>query len=285
MIAELDRAAGRRRKLADVTLNLQKAQAEFTTRAARLHAQPRAVRARTCAPPSITLEEKKLAQGAGQVRGADDQATGRDRLREGAARARAVEAQPRHEDQAGRREDVVRRRGPRPPAEQPQEHPGRAWPASPISAPAPGMVIYVREWNGKKKGVGSQWNAVGPDGRHAARPHADGVADLRQRSRRPEARASARRSQISLDADPTKKLAGTVTQHRERRRAAAQPGLEGVRGEDRGREGRHHAAPGHDDVERDRDRVDAERAVGAARGGGRPRAASPTSTRRTAAAS
>ena len=28
-----------------------------------------------------------------------------------------------------------------------------------VKAPAPGMVIYVREWNGKKKGVGSQWNA------------------------------------------------------------------------------------------------------------------------------
>ena len=24
-----------------------------------------------------------------------------------------------------------------------------------VKAPAPGMVIYVREWNGKKKGVGS----------------------------------------------------------------------------------------------------------------------------------
>ena len=28
-----------------------------------------------------------------------------------------------------------------------------------VRAPPPGMVIYVREWNGKKKGVGSMWNA------------------------------------------------------------------------------------------------------------------------------
>src|SRR5438445_134356 len=28
-----------------------------------------------------------------------------------------------------------------------------------IKAPSAGMVIYIREWNGKKKGVGSQWNA------------------------------------------------------------------------------------------------------------------------------
>jgi hypothetical protein len=31
-----------------------------------------------------------------------------------------------------------------------------------INAPSPGMVIYVREWNGKKKGVGSQWNTWDP---------------------------------------------------------------------------------------------------------------------------
>ncbi|MEP6992582.1 MAG: hypothetical protein ABJA80_16730 [bacterium] len=28
-----------------------------------------------------------------------------------------------------------------------------------VKAPAPGMVIYIRDWSGKKKGVGSQWNA------------------------------------------------------------------------------------------------------------------------------
>jgi hypothetical protein len=48
-----------------------------------------------------------------------------------------------------------------------------------IKAPAPGMVIYVREWNGKKKGVGSQWNAWETPC-HAARPHADGIADVHQ---------------------------------------------------------------------------------------------------------
>ena len=34
-----------------------------------------------------------------------------------------------------------------------------------IKAPAAGMVIYVREWNGKKKGVGSQWSAWDPPSR------------------------------------------------------------------------------------------------------------------------
>ena len=31
-----------------------------------------------------------------------------------------------------------------------------------IKAPAPGMVIYVKEWNGKKKTAGSQVNAWDP---------------------------------------------------------------------------------------------------------------------------
>ena len=52
---------------------------------------------------------------------------------------------------------------------------------------------------------------VGSDRRDAARSHADGVADVRQRSRRAEARASDRTVAISLDADPTKKLTGKVT--------------------------------------------------------------------------
>ena len=66
--------------------------------------------------------------------------------------------------------------------------------------------------------------------------------------------------QITLDADPTKKLDGTVTAGRERRRAAAEPGFQGIRGQDRGREGRHDASPGHDDGQRDRDGIDSQRA-------------------------
>ena len=30
------------------------------------------------------------------------------------------------------------------------------------TGPAGGMVIYVREWNGKKKAVGSQWSPWDP---------------------------------------------------------------------------------------------------------------------------
>ena len=90
---------------------------------------------------------------------------------------------------------------------------------------------------------------------------------------------------IALDADPTKKLAGTVTGVANVGEQRPEPGLKGLRGEDRGHEGRHDAPAGHDDVERDRSRVGAERAVDSARGGDERGRLSPTSTRRAVAAS
>jgi RND family efflux transporter MFP subunit len=73
------------------------------------------------------------------------------------------------------------------------------------------MVIYVREWNGKKKGVGSQWNAWDPT--------VATLPDLTQmESDTYINEVDVRKIQvgqkvsISLDADPTKKLEGTVTQ-------------------------------------------------------------------------
>src|SRR5206468_9628133 len=79
-----------------------------------------------------------------------------------------------------------------------------------INAPSPGMVIYVREWNGKKKGVGSQWNAWDPT--------VATLPDLTQMEsdtyiNEVDVRKIAVGQQvlIALDADPTKKLKGTVT--------------------------------------------------------------------------
>jgi hypothetical protein len=72
------------------------------------------------------------------------------------------------------------------------------------------MVIYVREWNGKKKGVGSQWNAW--DATVATLPDLSQMesqtyineVDVRKI-------ALGQKVQITLDADPTKKLDGVVT--------------------------------------------------------------------------
>jgi RND family efflux transporter MFP subunit len=78
-----------------------------------------------------------------------------------------------------------------------------------IKAPAPGMVIYVKEWNGRKKVVGSQVNAWEP-----------GVATLPDLSQMESITyvneidvrkvAAGQKVTLTLDADPSKKLKGTV---------------------------------------------------------------------------
>jgi RND family efflux transporter MFP subunit len=79
-----------------------------------------------------------------------------------------------------------------------------------ITAPSPGMVIYVREWNGKKKGVGSQWQpwdptvATLPDLTQMESQTYVNEVDVRKL-------ALGQKVVISLDADPSKKLDGTVT--------------------------------------------------------------------------
>ena len=80
-----------------------------------------------------------------------------------------------------------------------------------IKAPSAGMLIYDREWNGKKKGVGAQWNAWNPT-----------VATLPDLTQMESATyinevdvrkiVVGQKVEIALDADPTKKLQGTVTQ-------------------------------------------------------------------------
>jgi RND family efflux transporter MFP subunit len=79
-----------------------------------------------------------------------------------------------------------------------------------VRAPAPGMVIYVKEWNGKKRTAGSQVNAWDP-----------GVATLPDLTQMESVTyvneidvrkiAVGQPAVITLDADPTKKLTGKVT--------------------------------------------------------------------------
>jgi len=79
-----------------------------------------------------------------------------------------------------------------------------------VKAPSSGMVIYVREWNGKKKGVGSQWNAWDatvatlPDLTQMESQTYINEVDVRKV-------AVGQKVVITLDADPTKKLDGVVT--------------------------------------------------------------------------
>jgi RND family efflux transporter MFP subunit len=78
-----------------------------------------------------------------------------------------------------------------------------------IRAPSPGMVIYVKEWNGKKKGIGSQVSAWDPTvatlpdlGQMESLTYVNEI-DVRKI-------ASGQNVTVSLDSDPTKKLSGKV---------------------------------------------------------------------------
>jgi multidrug efflux pump subunit AcrA (membrane-fusion protein) len=79
-----------------------------------------------------------------------------------------------------------------------------------IKAPADGMVIYAREWNGKKKVVGSQINswdptvATLPDLREMESITYVNEIDIQKI-------ATGQKVKLKLDADPNKPLTGTVT--------------------------------------------------------------------------
>ncbi len=78
-----------------------------------------------------------------------------------------------------------------------------------IKAPSPGMVIYIKEWNGKKKGVGSQVSAWDPT--VATLPDLGQMESLTYVNEIDVRKVAAgQKVTISLDSDPTKKLPGTV---------------------------------------------------------------------------
>ncbi|HVA56908.1 MAG: HlyD family efflux transporter periplasmic adaptor subunit [Gemmatimonadaceae bacterium] len=79
-----------------------------------------------------------------------------------------------------------------------------------IRAPAPGMVIYVKEWDGKKRTVGSTVNPF--DGAVATLPdltQMESVTYINEIDVRKV--AVGQKVTITLDADPSKALPGTVT--------------------------------------------------------------------------
>jgi RND family efflux transporter MFP subunit len=78
-----------------------------------------------------------------------------------------------------------------------------------IKAPSPGMVIYVKEWNGKKKGIGSQVSAWDPT--VATLPDLGQMESLTYVNEIDVRKVAAgQKVMVSLDSDPTKKLPGTV---------------------------------------------------------------------------
>jgi len=80
-----------------------------------------------------------------------------------------------------------------------------------ITAPAPGMVIYFKEWNGKKRTAGAQigsWDPV-----VATLPDLSGMQSITYVNEIDVKKvAKGQPVTVTLDADPTKRLHGTVTQ-------------------------------------------------------------------------
>ena len=207
IIAELDRGPAAA-KLADVSLNLQKATAQYTS--AMLDSALNLAQSREdMRTAEYTLEEKKLAKEQAQYeaptikRQADidyekaqralerSKANYDTKLKQAIAKMSEVGAdRERQSNQLKIIQDVMA--------------------SFTVRAPGPGMVIYVREWNGKKKGVGSQWSpweptvATLPDLTQMESQTYVNEVDVRKI-------AVGQKVHITLDADPTRKLPGTVT--------------------------------------------------------------------------
>lgn len=79
-----------------------------------------------------------------------------------------------------------------------------------IRAPAPGMVTYVKEWNGKKKTTGSQVNAWEPA--VATLPDLTSMESITYVNEIDVRKIAVGQSaELSLDSDPSKRLKGKVT--------------------------------------------------------------------------
>ncbi len=207
VIAELDRQPAATR-MSDVTLNLQKAQAEYTT--AQLDSTLNlAVAREDVRTAEYTLEEKKIAKEQSQYeapsikrqaeidfekaqRAYEQSKRNLDtKTKQAVAKMSSVGADlGRQQNQLKNIQNVMQ--------------------SFTVRAPASGMVIYVREWNGKKKGVGSQWTAWDPT--------VATLPDLSQMESQTYINevdvrkiAVGQPVEITLDADPSKKLHGSVT--------------------------------------------------------------------------
>ena len=208
VIADLDKQPIATR-LADVTLNLQKAQADFTT--AQLDSTLNlAVAREDVRTAEYVLEEKKILKEQAKYEAPtirrqaeiDYEKAQRaweqskrnlsTKTKQAVAKMSSVGADlGRQQNQLKNIQDVMA--------------------SFTVRAPAPGMVIYVREWNGKKKGVGSPWTAWDPT--VATLPDLTQMesqtyineVDVRKIS-------VGQKVKITLDADPSKRLDGTVTQ-------------------------------------------------------------------------
>ena len=208
IIAQLDQTPVAT-QLSNVTLNLQKAQADFTT--ARLDSALTLAQAREdIRTAEYGLKEKQLLKDEAQYEApmlkqqAELDYEAAARALEQAKRSLTIKTQQAVAKMSSVGADLNR--------QQNDLATTQAVLASfTIRAPAPGMVIYERDGNGQEKGVGSSWApwnptvATLPDLTQLESDTYINEVDIRKI-------AVGQPVQITLDADPRKQLAGVVTQ-------------------------------------------------------------------------
>jgi RND family efflux transporter MFP subunit len=207
VVAELDRST-LANKMAEVSLALQKAEAVYEQ--AMLDSTLNLSKAREdIRSMELGLEEKRLAkeQAAYEAPTVKRQAEiDLERAERTLAQARLDYKTKTEQAQAKMREVGADRERQRNRLRIAQE----VMQAFTIRAPAPGMVIYVKEWNGKKRTTGSQvssWDptvATLPDLTRMESITYVNEIDVRKI-------AVGQPALITLDSDPGKRLTGTVT--------------------------------------------------------------------------
>ena len=207
VVAELDRSALASR-LTDVTLALQKAQAQ--AQQAMLDSTLTLSGAREeIRNDSLVLEEKRLAKEEAVY----EAPTVRRQAEIDYERAQRalVQAQTDYQTKTAQAEAKMREVGTEVDRQRNLANVVQEVMAGfTIKAPSPGMVIYVKEWNGRKRTAGSQVSAW--DNVVATLPDLTRMESITYVNEIDVARVAVGQPvEVTLDADPTKHLTGKVT--------------------------------------------------------------------------
>ncbi len=207
MVAELDKTPAAT-KMADVSLALQKAQAQFEQ--AQLDSALNLSKAREdMKTMELALEEKQIAKDQAKYEAPSVQrqaAIDLEKAQRALAQAKLDYKTKTEQAQAKMREvgaDVQRQRNLLTIIQE-------VLTGFTVRAPAPGMVIYVKEWNGKKRTAGSQVGAWDPT--VATLPDLSGMESVTYVNEIDVRKVEKGQPVvITLDADPSKRLSGKVT--------------------------------------------------------------------------
>ncbi|HJU75179.1 MAG TPA: efflux RND transporter periplasmic adaptor subunit [Gemmatimonadaceae bacterium] len=207
MVAELDKTPAAT-KMADVTLALQKAQAVFEQ--AQLDSTLNLSKAREeMKTMELSLQEKQIAKDQAKYEAPSVQRQVEidlEKAQRALAQAKLDYKTKTEQAQAKMREvgaDLQRQRNLLTIIQEVMAN-------FTVRAPAPGMVIYIKEWNGKKRTAGSQIGAWDPT--VATLPDLSGMESVTYVNEIDVRKVEKGQPvTITLDADPSKTLTGKVT--------------------------------------------------------------------------